>query len=98
MASGRSRVVEGSFIGTGDTLAITKVGFKPRFIWLFNSDDPAMGFHSESMPALATAKQKGSTTSYATANGVTLTATGFNIGADTDLNVSGERAWFVAWE
>ena len=97
MASGRSRTVVGSFIGTGASLTISKVGFKPRSLDLFNQDDPAIGKHVEGMPTGVGMKQKGGTTG-AAITGIVLTDTGFTIGADTDLNVDSERTWFVAHE
>ena len=98
MSSGISRTVQGSFVGTGLALAIAKVGFKPRALLFFNEDDPVFGLHIQGMADASAAKQKGSATTYVTSNGVMLTNTGFSIGADTDLNVDGERTWFVAWE
>ena len=98
MASGRSRTVVGSFIGTGVSLTISKVGFTPRSLRLFNQDDPAFGDYVEGMAADSVAKQKAGTSSFATSNGITLTATGFTIGTDTDLNVDGERTWYTAHE
>lgn len=98
MASGRSRTVVGSFIGTGSSYTVSKVGFKPQSVELFNQDDPAFGRHIEGMADASVAKQKGASSSFATSNGVTLTSTGFTVGADTDLNVDGERTWFVCHE
>ena len=98
MASGRSRTVVGSFIGTGASLTINKIGFKPRALRFFNQDDPAYGDYVEGMADDAVAKQKAGTTSWATSNGITLTSTGFTVGTDTDLNVDSERTWFVASE
>lgn len=91
-----SQNVTGAFMGTGASLTISTIGFKPRHLKLFNADDPAFGEYFEGMPDDYVAKQKGSATTYATSGGITLTATGFTIGTDTDLNVSGEQVFFHA--
>jgi len=98
MASGRSRTVVGSFIGTGVLITISKVGFKPRSVRLFNQDDAVFAEHIEGMAAASCAKQKAGTSSFVTTQAVTLTSTGFTVGTDTDLNVDSERTWFVAAE
>lgn len=96
MGSG-SQIHVGAVLGTGASLAVNKPGFKPSFVALFNADDPAFGFYFNGMPDGYVAKHTDSTTSYATSNGLTLSEDGFTIGADTDLNVSGEQLFYVCW-
>lgn len=97
MASGRSRTIVGSFIGTGAVLSVSKIGFKPRSLRLFNQDDPAIAEHIEGMADGVAATQKAGTTG-AAVTGLTLTNTGFTIGADANFNVDSERTWYVAHE
>jgi hypothetical protein len=99
MGSPASRTIHGFFVGTGATLTIeTKIGFRPRRVDLFNiSADPAMAVHYEGMPAASVYKQKGGTTSLTSSLGITLTDTGFTLGADTDLNVDGEQVAYTVY-
>jgi len=98
MASG-TQVVHGAFVGTGAGLTIeTKIGFQPSRVVLLNvSADPAKGEWQEGMTDDELYKQKGGTTTLATSGGITPTATGFTLGTDTDLNVSGEQVLYSAW-
>jgi hypothetical protein len=98
MASGRSRTFVGSFIATGASISIAKVGFKPRAVVLINQNDPNLFVHIEGMADAAGFKQKGSASTYVTSNGVTLSNTGFTVGTDADINTDGERVWFIALE
>lgn len=98
MASG-TQVVHGAFVGTGAELTIeTKIGFRPSRVVLLNvSADPAKGEWNELMADASAYKQKGGTTTMATSGGITPTASGFTLGTDTDLNVSGEQVLYSAW-
>ena len=98
MSSGVQRTVCGSFTGTGAELDVRTVGFRPRRVELFNEDGLAKLEWTESMADAAGVKQvTAGTMSVATA-GVTPLADGFKLGADGDMNVSGEKVHFVAHE
>lgn len=98
MASGRSRTARGSFLGTGAVYEVEKVGFKPQKVELINVDDAAHATHIEGMGDASMLKQKAGTTTLETTNGITLTDSGFTIGADADLNVADERTFYVCHE
>ena len=90
----------GSVEGTGAAITIS-VGFVPTRVELFNIDGDCFGQWIDPMPAASVVKTvtsgAGTTDiSYATSNGVTTTADGFTIGADSDLNVSAETIIWVA--
>jgi hypothetical protein len=96
MASGTSRVVRGSFVGTGALLNVRTVGFRPRTVRLWNIDGLAKAHWQDGLPDAAAWKViTAGTQSYITSNGVTPLSNGFSLGADADLNVSGE---VVHWE
>lgn len=93
----------GTVEGTGSAITVT-TGFKPRFVLLLNIDGIAIGMHVQGMTDAHVTKLvdsgAGATDiSHATSAGITLSSTGFSIGADTDLNVGGcspETIWYVA--
>ena len=96
MASGTSRVVRGSFVGSGAALNVRTVGFRPRTVNLWNIDGLAKAHWQDTFPDASAWKViTAGTQSYITTNGVTPLSDGFQLGADADLNVSGE---VVHWE
>lgn len=97
MASGRSRIYSGAFVGSGVIFAVNQVGFKPRLVQLYNATGPTAA-HSDTMAADSALKQVGGTQTFLTSNGITLTSNGFSLGADADLNAAGETVHFVCWE
>lgn len=87
----------GSFEGTGAALDITKVGFRPRVVKVFNKDGLCTLYWNKAMPDASGYKTiTAGTESFITSNGITPLAGGFRLGADTDLNVSGEVCYFEA--
>jgi len=90
----------GSFTGTGAILNIRTIDFRPRRVVLTNvSADNAKGEWLEGMAADSAIKTiTDGTISIITSGGITILSNGFTLGADTDLNVSGELVRFVAWE
>jgi hypothetical protein len=97
MGSGRSREFIGAFDGTGADLEIRKVGFRPNRVVVHNVEGLCKAEWSHCMAddsALKTITD--GTISHITTNGITPLSDGFALGADTDLNVSGESGWFVA--
>lgn len=99
MSSGVQRTVRGSFTGTGADLDVTTVGFRPRAVKLTNvtglvTAEWQDGMADDSMVKRVTAGDMTNPTS----NGITPLATGFTVGADTDVNVSGEIVFFEATE
>lgn len=96
--SGGSRCVTGLIQGTGASLAVTKVGFKPRYVRVVNLDDPGALEHFEGMASAHGFKHVDGTQTAITSLGITLTNTGFTLGADTDINVDGEQLAYVCWD
>lgn len=94
------RVVVGNVKGTGVSLDVSgdKVGFRPKAVRLVNVTDGSVADWTADMPAAAMAKEKAGTHTYVTTGGVTALASGFNLGADTDMNASGDSIFFVAFE
>jgi len=92
----------GEVDGTGSAISIN-CGFKPLFLQVFNVDGNCFASHCffEADAAMQKTVDSGAGTcdvSYVTSDGITLTANGFSIGADTDLNVSGEELQWVAFK
>jgi hypothetical protein len=96
--SGGSRCVTGLLQGTGASMAVTKVGFKPRYIRVVNLDDPSALEFMEGMTDAHGFKHIDGTQSHITSLGITPTNTGFTLGADTDINVDGEQLAYVCWD
>jgi len=75
----------GSFTGDGTSQSIT-LGFKPKFLVLFNqTDGTQLTFYMDGM-ADGKAVSMVSIISLIAANGVTLNATGFSLGSDNSVN------------
>ena len=94
MSSSVSRYI-GSFVGTGAAIDVREVGFRPRSIKLWNLGGLAAAVWAEGMADASCLKEvTAGTKSAVTANGITPLSDGFRLGADTDLNVSGELVYF----
>ena len=99
MASGGIKQATGSFKGTGTAIDIKTVGFRPKTVDLFNVAGTTIGHWTDMMADGSMLKQiTAGTMSLVTSNGVTPLADGFRVGADTDMNVSGEQVHWVARE
>jgi len=99
MSSGVSRVFTGSFVGTGAIFTEARVGFTPRKVEIFNTSGVATLVFVDTMAADSGVKTiTAGTVSVITSGGITVNGSGFLLGADTDVNVSGEVCHFVAYE
>ena len=99
MASGGIKQATGSFKGTGAAIDIKTVGFRPKTVDLFNVGGTTIGHWTDMMADGSMLKQiTAGTMSLVTSNGVAPLADGFRVGADTDMNVSGEQVHWVARE
>lgn len=99
MASGAAKVIRGSFLGTGADIDIRSVGFRPRSVKLWNIDGIATAVWLDGMADASAFKEiTAGTKSVITTLGITPLSDGFRLGADTDLNVSGELVRFEATE
>lgn len=91
----------GSFLGTGALLSITKLGFRPRVVKLFNvaSGGLCTLYWNKEMPDASGFKEiphASAQNAFITSNGITPLANGFSLGADTDVNVAGEQVYYEA--
>lgn len=99
MSSGVSRVKVGSFYGTGADLNIRTVTFRPKVVKITNLGGLATALWVKGMADDSAVKEvTAGTKSAITSNGITPLSDGFSLGADTDLNVSGELVYFEAYE
>ena len=99
MASGNSRVMTGSVIGTGAALDVRTVGYRPSVVQLINADSDDKLTWTDKMADASGHKQvKAGGSSFITSNGVTPLSDGFRLGADADLNAVGETVHWVAHE
>ena len=97
--SGGTRQVRGSLKGTGATRDVTTVGFRPSKVEVFNVDGDCLAFWQDTMPDDSAMKTiAAGTTAQITSDGITPLANGFTLGADTDLNVSGEEVHWTAFD
>lgn len=94
MSSGVRASASGSFVSNGSAKTISTPGFRPGKVELRGSGGDR-GEWFASMPdgylSKITAAGSGS---LAASNGVTPTADGFTLGADADLNASGETIYW----
>ncbi|MAF44180.1 MAG: hypothetical protein Unbinned7913contig1002_39 [Prokaryotic dsDNA virus sp.] len=98
------RTVTGTVEGTGATITI-QLGFTPKAVQLFNIDGLCTLFWSENMTdAYGLKAITAGTISKITSLGITpytgsenTNNAGFQIGADTDVNVSGETIEYIAY-
>jgi len=101
--SGAKSPAVGSVYGTGADMNIRTVGFRPRFVQVFNVGGNAQGMWSvdmadDSMQKAVDSGAGATDISLVTSNGITPLSNGFALGADTDVNVSGELVHWVAFE
>lgn len=97
MSSGVQLSKNGAVIGTGADLDVRTVGYKPRRVRLINEDGLCIGEWNDTMTEGRGFKQvtAGTMSAFAAGEGITPLSDGFRIGADTDMNVSGEK---IHWE
>jgi len=94
MSSPSILTARGTVIGTGAALNVRTVGFRPRRVTLHSVGDEM--FWEEGMAdASAYKRVAGGTGTLATSNGITPLSDGFTIGADADVNGSGD---VIRWE
>lgn len=101
MGSGINRVAQGAFHGTGATLNVDKVGFRPKLVRVVNvasGGKVRVEWFRGMADATGVKTSVDGDISVLTSLGITPRANGFAFGADTDLNVSGELCHFDAYE
>lgn len=90
----------GVVMGTGANLDVTKVGFRPRSVRVFNVGTACQAMWNKEMPDAAAYKVVGATGvgSYVTTGGITPLANGFRIGADADINIASDTLILEAFD
>ena len=102
------RVATGTFIGTAATIVVD-LEFTPRYVYVLNRDGLAKMEWSRGMAQASAIKQiTAGTMSEITTLGITVNekftrdlagdGPGFEIGADTDVNVAAEEGFWMAIE
>lgn len=96
------QIITGTVEGTGAAINV-EVGFTPDWVEVQNIDGNAAAVWSSDMPAGHMVKRSAGTFSNATTNGISPYAgtrggdsAGFTIGADADVNASGETLIYKA--
>lgn len=103
MASGASSIAVGSFVGAGASKDVQTVGFRPKYVKLLNvtgncKAEWVQGMADASAQKTVDSGAGTSDISLITSGGVTPLADGFTLGADSDLNVSGEIVQYVCFD
>lgn len=99
MSSGVRKAYRGTFTGTGASLDIKVVGFRPKSVRLFNQSALAGGEWIETMADGAMVKEvTAGDKTFITTQGITPRADGFNVGTDAVANGSGNLIHYIAEE
>lgn len=91
-------VAAGRYLDTGTAAAFSlTTGFRPRYVKVINNTSGDQIEWFEGMTAAYGFKRVAAGTgSQVTSNGITVSATGFTIGLDTDINVTNEQLSWIA--
>ena len=93
-----TRIKTGTQNGTGAAISVV-CGFRPRYVKVVNVATGGLCSieHIDTMAAASGFKGvTDGTKTFISSNGITLNDFGFTIGADTDVNVSGEAIHYIA--
>lgn len=92
------RLATGRYLDTGTVAAYTfTLGFKPRYVKVVNNTSGDQMEWFEGMTNAHAHKRIAAGTGAAiTSNGITVSASGFTLGLDTDVNVTSEQVSFIA--
>lgn len=88
----------GRYLDTGTAAAFTiSLGFQPRYVKVSNvtSGDQEEWFEGMASPS-ARKQVAAGTATIITTNGITVSASGFTVGLDTDINVTNEQLSWMA--
>ena len=97
-AGGVLNIAVGSYVDTGTAAAfVLTTGFQPRFVRVVNEDGDC---HEEWYEGMADAEAMkmltGGTYAKITSDGITVSASGFTVGLDTDINVQSQQLSWMA--
>lgn len=100
MSSGTQIIKNGAVNGTGANLDVKTVGFRPRRVELVNEGGLVKAVWTDTMTEGRGFKQitAGTLSQIGAGLGITPLSNGFRIGADTDVNVDGEKIHWIAQE
>jgi len=101
MGSGVNRIVVGAVIGTGSAMNVDTVGFRPKLVRVVNAGATGLSrfeWFAGMADAAAVKTVTNGTISVIAADGITPRARGFTIGADANVNISGEIIYYEAHE
>jgi hypothetical protein len=101
MGSGINRIIVGAVIGTGAALNVDTVGFRPKLVRVVNAGATGLSrleWFKGMADASAVKTITNGTISVISANGITPRARGFALGADANVNISGEIVYYEAHE
>lgn len=93
-----TRIKTGTQNGTGAAISVV-CGFRPRYVKVVNVASGGLCSieHIDTMAAASGFKGiTAGTKTFISSNGITLNDFGFTIGADADVNVSGEAIHYIA--
>jgi len=94
------RMATGTYLDTGTVAAYeySDLGFKPRYVRVLNETS---GDQIEWIEGMADAEGfkriAAGTGAIVTSNGITVSARGFTLGLDTDINVTSEQCSWIAF-
>ena len=93
-----NNVAVGAYLDTGTAAAFTiTTGFRPRYVRVINEGS---GDREEWFEGMADAEAlkivAGNAAAMITSNGITPNDTGFQVGLDTDINVTSEQLSWIA--
>lgn len=93
-----SNIAVGSYITSSTAAAFTiTTGFKPRFVEVCNeTSGDSYKWYEGMADAEAIKRVAAGTTSIITTLGITVSASGFTVGLDTDVNVINEQLSWMA--
>jgi len=93
------KVFHGAFTGTGAQLDITKVGYRPSRVKLFNmTSGDQLEWHENMADGAGFKRVAAGTGAAISSGGITPLSDGFRLGTDADMNVAGELVRFECYE
>lgn len=98
MASGGRRSIQGSFVSDGSARSVQTVDFRPTRVELAVDAGDTAVWTSEMADDSMIKRVAAGTGSQVVSAGVTPLANGFTLGADADLNASGETIFWTCFE
>ncbi len=92
------RLATGRYLDTGTVAAYTfTCGFKPRYVKVVNlTDKNLMEWYEGMADASQLHEVANGTKTLVTSNGITVSATGFTLGLDTEVNVQSKQVSWIA--